>query len=232
MKRTIYSVLIGLLICCGVNAQSPVGKRDYFASEGAAKLSANTLSHYVLTKQCDFYLDLYNELTAPVPMDAIVVKSLVGTNRYKSDTMTTALENVFVFSIQEEGKWNNYLPFAYCILDDDKKPVTRQYFLLSWTTEGFDITLPSEADITLKETNTADNTKSSRTNHSSLQTSRTSLTFKVGEEDIVINSVGFFPDKTMSKQNDKSKDMIKEFNSSKHSLNEEVLSDHYLGVRP
>lgn len=229
---TIAAVCISLAFICNSHAQSPVGTRDYFVTEGAAKLSANTLSHYSLSQQCEFYIDLYNELTAPVPTDAVVVKTLVGTNHYKSDTMTAVLENLFVYSILEESRWNNYLPLAYCVLDEDKKPVTRQYILISWMTEDFDISLPAEADILLKETAMADDQKSARSSHSSLQSTRTSLTFKVGDEEITISSVGFFPDKTMSKQNDKSKAMIEKFNSSKRSLNEEILSDHYMGIRP
>ena len=232
MRKLFTVISISLSLYCTVFAQTPVGTRDYFASEGAAKLSANTLSHYSLNQKCDFYVDLYNELTAPVPTDAVVVKTLVGTNRYKSDTATTVLENVFVYSILEDGKWSNYIPLAYCVLDDNNKPVTKQYYLISWNTDDFDCSLPSDAEILLKEIKVSDEQKSSTSNHSSVQTTRTSLTFKVGEKDVVISSVSFFPDKTMSKQNDKSKDMIKTFNSSKRSLKEEVFSDHYMGVRP
>ena len=236
MKHPIISrlALICLMLCLisEAFAQKSVGKRNYFASEGAAQLSANTLSHYILTKKSNFFVDLYNELTVPVPTDAVVVKTLVGTNRYKSDKAVFVLENLFVYSIAENGGWSNYLPLAYCVLDDGGKPLRRQYYLISWTTSEFDTAFPAEADILLKEMDLSNNKTTSSTKHTGITYTRTSMTFKLGAEDTVISSVGFFPDKVMTKQCDKSKKMIEKFNSSKHTLDEEVFSDHYMGVRP
>lgn len=231
MKRFLTSIIV-LMLAVAADAQSPVGKRDYFHSDGAAVLSANTLSHYSLSRKSNFYVDLYNELTVPVPADAVVVKTLVGTSNYKSDTATRVIENVFVFSVLDGGKWKNYLPVSYVVLNDSNKPLKKQYIMLSWETGEFDVTFPAKATVLLKELNVATGKKTEATKLTDITYSRTSVSFKLSSEETSLTSVSFFTDKVLKKQNDKSKKMIDKFNSSSRDRDEEVLSNHYLGVRP
>ena len=229
MRRIIITLLAGLSLVTGLQAQTVVGKRDYFQQVGASAHSNNTVSHFTFNQPTTLVLDCDRQLPITFPADAVLVRNLVGVNKYEREKMTFIYDDVFIFSVQTADGWQHHMPFTGCTHNDAKQVLTKQYVDLQWQTKEYDPKLPSEADVTYIVVDQATGKKEATTKHSELKFTRTSVTFNTGNGEQSFETLSFFFDKMLAKQGEKSKQMLETYyKKGKKNQNKVINSDYSL----
>lgn len=212
------SLLLAICIFCNEfssSAQQVVGKRDYLQWVGGSRISANTLCHYTLDKATTLFLDAEKKFSFEMPADAIVVRTLFGVNKYTLKEMTVVYNNLFVYSVKTSTGWQHYMPFTDSEKDNDKHLVARMHICLSWRTDSFDPSMPSEAEITyiVEPADKGHNTTTKK--HVGVSFTRTSITFDLGEGEKTLTSLDYFYEKLIQKQVEKSRKMLESYGKKK-----------------
>lgn len=223
-KTLMLAAMLGFVM--QASAQTQVGVRDYFQSVGQASLTATTVSHFKLYKATTFSFDNDGILPVTIPADAVMVRSLVGINKYIRERQTLIYDNLFVFSIQTDKGWEHHMPLTGATHNDNKDLVSRLYIDIQWQTAEYESTLPTEADITYIEVMEATGQKSIQTKHSPVSFTNTTMTYNMGDGEKSITTMSFFSAKKLVKQYERAKEMLADYAKGGKPSMKPIMSDH------